>query len=93
MFSIAVNVGSRLNDWNTKPIWSRRSLVSCLSLSPTSSVSPIRAEPELTVSSPAMQCISVDFPEPDGPMIAVNCPRRKSTETSSRAVTRVSPSP
>ena len=33
MFSAAVSVGSRLNDWKMKPIWSRRSSVSCLSFS------------------------------------------------------------
>ena len=26
------------------------------------------------MSSPAMQCISVDLPEPDGPMMATNSP-------------------
>ena len=31
--------------------------------------------PEVRVSRPARQCISVDLPEPDGPMIAVNAPR------------------
>ena len=40
-----------------------------------------------------MQCISVDLPEPDGPMIAVNWPAAKSTSTSSRATTWVSPRP
>ena len=40
-----------------------------------------------------MQCMSVDLPEPDGPMIAVNCPRAKSHVTASRATTRVSPEP
>ncbi len=40
MFSSAVSVGTRLNDWNTKPISSRRSRVSSLSLRPLSSVSP-----------------------------------------------------
>ena len=33
-----------------------------------------------------MQCISVDLPEPDGPMMAVKLPVSKETETSSRAV-------
>ena len=37
--------------------------------------------------------MSVDFPEPDGPMIAVYCPGGKATLTSSRATTRVSPDP
>ena len=40
MFSSAVSVGTRLKDWKTKPIWSRRSRVSALSLSLVSSVSP-----------------------------------------------------
>ena len=38
-----------------------------------------------------MQCISVDLPEPDGPMIAVSWPRAKSTLTPSRARTWASP--
>ena len=40
MFSAAVRVGSRLNDWKMKPIRSRRSRVSALSLSEVISVSP-----------------------------------------------------
>src|SRR4051812_24679608 len=35
----------------------------------------------------------VDLPDPEGPMIAVNCPRAMSTSTWSRATTRVSPDP
>ena len=85
MFSSAVRVGTRLNAWNTKPTRSRRSWVIFLSDRPVSSVSPIRTDPEVAVSRPARQCIRVDLPEPDGPMIAVNSPRRKSAETSSRA--------
>ena len=41
MFSYAVSVGTRLNDWKTKPMRSRRSSVSCLSESVPSSVSPM----------------------------------------------------
>ena len=40
-----------------------------------------------------MQCISVDLPEPDGPMIAVSWPAGMSTVTSSSARTAVSPVP
>ena len=47
--------------------------------------------PYVSVSSPARQCISVDLPEPDGPMIAVNLPASKATVTPSRARTSVSP--
>ncbi len=93
MFSSAVSVGTRLNAWKTKPIRSRRSAVIFLSESRDSSTSPMVTVPELTVSSPAMQCISVDLPEPDGPMIAVNSPRISSTLTWSSARTAVSPRP
>jgi hypothetical protein len=93
MFSAAVRVGSRLKDWKTKPTLSRRSRVSCASVRLLSSVAPIRTEPLVTVSRPATQCIRVDLPEPEGPMIAVNSPRPNSTETSSRATTWVSPWP
>ena len=40
-----------------------------------------------------MQCMSVDLPEPEGPMIAVNRPTSNSTSTERRATTLVSPSP
>ncbi len=76
-----------------KPILSRRSWVSFLSFRPVSSVSPIRAEPDDMESRPAMQCISVDLPEPDGPMIAVKRARPNSTDTWSSATTWVSPCP
>ncbi len=93
MFSMAVSVGSRLKAWKMKPILSRRSWVRCLSLRVDSSVSPIRTEPEEKESRPATQCMSVDLPEPEGPMMAVNSPCRKSTVTWSSATTWVSPCP
>ncbi len=40
MFSAAVSVGIRLNDWNMKPTRSRRSRVSSRSFMPVISVSP-----------------------------------------------------
>ena len=40
-----------------------------------------------------MQCSSVDFPEPDGPMIAVNSPAARSSEMPRRASTLASPLP
>ena len=40
-----------------------------------------------------MMCMSVDLPEPDGPMIAVNSPRRMPTLTPSSARTVLSPVP
>lgn len=85
IFCSAVSVGSRLNDWKTNPTRLRRSRVSARSPNWEISVSPIRTEPEVGVSSPARQCMSVDLPEPDGPMIAVNSAAAKDAVTPSRA--------
>ena len=40
-----------------------------------------------------MQCMSVDFPDPDGPITAVNQPRSKVTSTPSSARTSAWPAP
>ena len=93
MFSSAFSVGTRLKAWNTKPMRSRRNRVSWSSSMPVRSAPPIRTRPLVGVSSPARQCSSVDFPDPDGPMIAVSCPRVNATSTPARAVTLVSPWP
>jgi hypothetical protein len=93
MFCAAVSCGSRLNDWNTKPIRSRRTLVSTRSDCAVRSVPPSSARPDVAVSRPARQCMSVDLPDPDGPMIAVNAARAKPTVTPSSARTAVSPLP
>ncbi len=93
MFSSAVRVGTRLNAWNTKPIRSRRSRVRSLSFMVVRSDSPMKTLPSDAESSPAMQCMRVDLPEPEGPMIAVNRPTSNSTSTERRATTWVSPSP
>ena len=53
----------------------------------------IVTDPSVGLSSPARMCMSVDLPEPDGPMTAVSRPRSMSTDTSRSAVTAVSPSP
>ena len=98
MFSIAFSVGSRLKDWKMNPMRSRRRFVSSLSFMVVSSAPPPsrwyrKIRPLLTESRPARQCISVDLPDPDGPMIAVKRPRWIETSTASSAVTRVSPLP
>src|SRR5664279_756994 len=93
MFSIAVSVGTRLNAWKTNPMRSRRILVSSLSPSLVRSASPMYTSPDVASSSAARQCMSVDLPDPDGPMMAVNWPGRNSTVTPSRAATWVSPDP
>ncbi len=93
MFSSAVSIGSRLKNWNTNPMWSRRSLVRSLSDRLVISIPSIETDPEVGLSSPARMCISVDLPDPDGPITAVSRARCTVTETSSSAVTAVSPSP
>ena len=93
MFCSAVSAGSRLKDWKIKPTRLLRSRVSERSDSPLSSVPPIITEPDETVSSPARQCISVDFPDPEGPMMAANAPVSKLTVTRSSARTTFAPCP
>jgi hypothetical protein len=64
-----------------------------LVLSRDRSVPGMVTVPLSAVSSAAAQCMSVDFPEPDGPITAVNAPAAMSTVTSSRAVTPAGPVP
>ena len=100
MFSAAVSVGSRLNCWKMNPTRSRRICVSFLSDSDESRTgfSPglppaSHTSPDVTESSPARQCIRVDLPDPEGPMIAEKTPAGKPTLTFRRAETRASPLP
>ena len=55
--------------WKTKPICRRRSRVRALSDSDPSSVSPTHTCPDVRSSRPATQCISVDLPDPEGPVV------------------------
>ena len=93
MFSSAVSIGSRLNDWKMNPTLSRRRVVSLASGRFEISIPARNTCPEVMRSKPARQCMRVDLPDPDGPMIAVKVPRVKRTLIEFRAVTRVSPSP
>ncbi len=90
MFSAAVSVGTRLKDWKTKPIRSRLNWVRPASSSSPISWSPMYVCPDVGLSRPAMQCMSVDLPEPDGPITAVNRPRSNWTVIPSRARTTAS---
>ena len=93
MFSSAVSTGIRLKNWKMKPSLSRRSLVRSPSSRSVISTPSSTTEPEVGRSSPARMCISVDLPEPDGPMIALKRPRSKATLTPASASTAASPSP
>ena len=57
------------------------------------SVPAIVTVPVVGLSSPARMCISVDLPEPDGPITASRSPRLTVTDTPLRASTAVDPSP
>src|SRR5699024_351571 len=63
------------------------------SLIPVITVELTATWPESTVSRPARQCISVDLPDPDGPIMTVKSPGRNATETSLSAATFVSAAP
>ncbi len=93
MFSAAVSIGSRLKNWKMKPMWSRRRSVSSASSMPVMSTPATVTCPEVGWSRPARMCMSVDLPEPDGPMTAVRRPSAMSTDTPRRASTVASPSP
>ena len=49
--------------------------------------------PLVGLSSAARMCISVDLPEPDGPITATSSPGITASETPRSASTAVSPSP
>ena len=93
MFSSAVSIGSRLKNWKMKPMWRRRSSVSSWSPIAVISWPSIETLPVVGRSSPARMCISVDLPEPEGPITAVNWPGGISRSTPRSAWTMVSPSP
>src|SRR3954469_11234749 len=93
MFWVTVSEGIRLNAWKTNPIRSRLRIVSRRSLSPSSSVSPSATVPDGGRPSPAATCRSVLFPDPEGPMMAVNEPRENPMLIPSSATTAPSPSP
>ena len=93
MFSRAVSDGMRLYCWKMKPSRSRRSKVSWVLFSCEMSVSPMYADPDVSRSSPATHCMRVLFPEPEGPMIAVNSRSGNDTVTPASACTAASPSP
>ncbi len=92
-FSSALSIGRRLKNWKTKPMCSRRRSVSFASMSSVISVPAIETVPDVGLSRPARMCMSVDLPEPDGPMTATSSPERTVRSTPRSASTAVSPSP
>jgi len=72
IFSLIVMFGNRLNCWNTIPIFSRISLISTDSsvISTPSNVTT----PLVGSSNRFNERRNVDFPQPEGPMIAMTSP-------------------
>ena len=90
-FARAVSRGRRLYTWNTNPIF--LFLISASRFpprEPTSSPSSTYL-PDVGTSRHPSIFISVDFPDPDGPMTAVSSPRRKDRLTPLRAGTPTVP--
>jgi hypothetical protein len=91
-FSIALSVGMRLKNWNTKPTFSRRYFSSARSAAPTSSSPSTTTLPPVGRSTPPSRLSSVVLPQPLGPMMATAWPgstdqsRPRSAWTSSAAV-------
>ncbi len=92
-FSSAESIGSRLKNWKTKPMCSRRSSVTSLSESDATCLPAISTWPPVGLSSAASRCMSVDLPEPDGPMTATSSPGVTESVTPRSASTAASPSP
>ena len=87
----AVARGSRLKVWNTNPISLLRIRASASSPSSDTRWPLSQYSPAVGLSRQPMRFISVDFPEPDGPMIATNSFFRMVTSTPRRACTTSPP--
>ena len=87
----AFSEGRRLNCWKTKPILRLRTWASSSSDMVLTSSPARRKEPDVGTSRQPRMCISVDLPEPDGPMTATYSPAAMSKETPRRASTSSDP--
>ena len=76
---LADDHGISVGDWNT--------IASRLPGIPVAAKGPPhqRSNPDVGVSRPAIRCSSVDLPQPEGPRIDRNSPRRTSRSTGSSA--------
>jgi hypothetical protein len=82
----------RLNVWNTNPTVVLRSTASSDSPSVAISVPSTVTVPSVGTSNAPIMFINVDFPDPDGPMIATNSPSAIAIDDPRSARTVVSPS-
>jgi len=86
-FSKHVRVGSKLKKLKNEPDLVAPHACQVVIRQPAHRLPSISICPELGVSNPPIKFRSVDFPEPDGPMIATISPRAMARSTSSSAVT------
>ena len=89
-FSAAVSEAMRLYSWKTKPVCLARNRARLAGFIPEVTVPSVVTVPAVGSSRPAMQCSSVDLPDPDAPTTAVKLPSGKSASTWSSATTRAS---
>ena len=75
-FSAAVIDSSRLKNWNTTPTAWRRTIARSSGPSALTTWPATSTTPSSGTSRPAMIDSSVDFPHPDGPVMATNSPAR-----------------
>jgi len=83
--------GSRLKVWKTKPIFWFRIAASWNDESAETSCPSRTYVPLVGASRQPMMCISVDLPEPDGPMMATICPLSTPRSMPLKACTASSP--
>ena len=76
---------SRLKNWKIMPTCRRRKRAAAVSDSVSTRSPPTRTAPPVGRSIPAMRLSSVDFPLPDGPMIATASPAATARLTSETA--------
>jgi hypothetical protein len=77
--------------WNTNPIFALRTSARSFASRLDTSTPSKTYRPEVGRSRQPRRFISVDFPDPDGPMIATNSPFAIDSDTPSNA--RISKSP
>ena len=90
-FSRAVNRGSRLKFWKTKPIRRLRTQARSVSDSRVTSPPSISCRPDVGRSRKPSRLISVVFPEPDAPISATISPRAIESETPRSTGTSIDP--
>ncbi len=69
----AVSIGRRLKNWKMKPMWLRLRARQAVVVGSGDVGARRSTRPASGGRGPASRCMSVDLPEPDGPITAVSC--------------------